>query len=255
MARQHPIRDAGLAVSLLTAIPTSARWPDDGATQSAAWFPLVGAFVGSVGYALVHAADALRITPRAPLVVAALVVLAWALFTRFLHWDGLADVADGFWGSHDRERRLEIMADSHTGAFGATAVVLIGILEVSSIAAIIRMPHELPVLLVPVFARFSATAASWFGTPARPGGLGRSVMGRPTAMSLLIAGVTIVLAGALFTFGFGWLGLAFAVVGVVVALAVPHLLALRFGGVTGDVMGASVLLTEATLFAAFALAR
>ena len=35
--------------------------------------------------------------------------------------------------------------------------------------------------------------------------------------------------------------------GIVLALAVPHLLSLRFGGVTGDVMGASVLLTETLL--------
>ncbi|MDR3687224.1 MAG: adenosylcobinamide-GDP ribazoletransferase [Coriobacteriia bacterium] len=253
MAEQHPMRDAGLAVSLLSVVPTSSRWPDDGRTQVAGWFPAVGVLYGVLGYAIVKAADYLRVTPKAPYVVAALAVIAWALMSRLLHWDGLADVADGFWGSHDRERRLEIMADSHTGAFGAAAVTLLALLEVAAIGAIVAAPHELPLLLVPVISRFAATAAAWLGTPARPGGLGRSVMGAPSLLAILVA--VLPLAGAILGMwiGFKIPGVLLGLFGVLVALAIPHLLSQRFGGVTGDVMGASVLITEAILFAAIAL--
>jgi cobalamin synthase len=53
--------------------------------------------------------------------------------------------------------------------------------------------------------------------------------------------------------GFRVTGLAVAMFGLVVAFAMPHVLARRFGGVNGDVMGASVLITEALLLAAMAV--
>ena len=253
MPASKPLRDAGLALSLLTAIRTPSRWPEDGATQAAAWFPAVGVLVGAAGYGIVKLAELLPLSTSALVVLSVLVVIAWALISRFLHWDGLADVADGYWGSPDRARRLEIMSDSHTGAFGAVAVALIAILEVAAIAAILSRPHQLPLLAVPVFARFSATAAAWLGKPARADGLGRSVMRAPTLPSVAIALLTLAVAFAVLWVGFGVTGIALGTAGVVLALGVPHVLALRFGGVTGDVMGASVLLTEALLFAAFAL--
>jgi len=236
VADQHPIRDAGLAVSLLSAIPTAAAWPEDGRTQVAGWFPAVGVLYGVVGYAIVKAADYLRLTPKAPYVVAAIAVIAWALLSRLLHWDGLADVADGFWGSHERLRRLEIMSDSRTGAFGAAAVTLVALLEVASVGAIVAAPHELPLLVVPVIAR-----------------LGRSVMGVPSVLAILVALLPV--AGAILGMwiGFRIPGVLLGAFGVLLALAIPHVLAERFGGVTGDVMGASVLITEAILFAAVAL--
>jgi adenosylcobinamide-GDP ribazoletransferase len=247
------MRDAGLAVSLLTVIPTPTRWPADSRTQVAGWFPAVGALFGLVGYALLKLANATGASVKAPYVVAALIVGLWALASRLLHWDGLADVADAFWGSHEPARRLQIMADSRTGAFGAAAVTLVALLEVAAIGAIVSAPHELPVLLVPVVARFSATAAAWLGTPAKPDGLGRSVLGRPTSLALVVG--VIPLAGALvgMWIGFRGVGIVLGALGVVLAFAIPHVLAQRFGGVTGDVMGASVLVTEALLFAAFAM--
>jgi adenosylcobinamide-GDP ribazoletransferase len=253
MPRQHPLRDAALAVSLLTIVPTRVRWPEEGGTQVAAWFPAVGGLLGLVGYGAAKLVEAILGDHHAPLVLAALIVLVWALLTRLLHFDGLADVADGYWGSHEPVRRLEIMSDSHTGAFGASAVSLVSILMVVSIATILDAPHELPLLIVPVFSRFAATAAAWLGSPARPDGLGRSVMGRPTLLAGAIVAVTLGLALYAAWLGFAVVGLALGGFGLIVALGVPHVLALRFGGVTGDVMGASVLITEAILFAAFAL--
>lgn len=252
MAREHPIRDAGLALSLLTLVPTSARWPEDGRAQVAGWFPLVGGLLGAAGYGVVKLAAVTGILTRAPYVVAALVVTLWAVLTRLLHWDGLADVADGYWGSYDRARRLEIMSDSHTGAFGTTAVALTAVLEVAAIGSFIIF-HQSPVLVVPVFARLAATAAAWLGKPARPGGLGRSVMGRPAAIGLVACGVALAFAALMLWKGLGLRGAGLGGLGVLLALGVPHVLSLRFGGVTGDVMGASVLITETLLFAAFAL--
>ncbi len=255
MSKAHPLRDAGLAVSLLTVLPTRSRMPDDGTVpQVAGWFPAVGLAIGAAGYALVHVGEVLPLVSHPqPMLVAALVIALWAVLTRMLHFDALADVSDGYWGSSDRARRLEIMSDSQVGAFGATAIALAIVVEFAALGSILGSPHELPLLLVPAIARFSATAGCWLGTPAREGGLGRSVMARPTVLGALPALVVLVGVMAAWWVGFGPEGTVFGVLGIVVALGVPHVLARRFGGVTGDVLGASVVLTEVMLFAAFAM--
>lgn len=254
MSRANPLRDAGLAFSLMTVVPTHATLPDDGSVpQAAGWFPMIGLALGAVGYGLVKAMETLPLRHSQPLLLATIVVAVWALLTRFLHFDGLADVADGFWGSHDPARRLEIMSDSHTGAFGATALVLATLLEVAALAAVLAAPRELPLLLVPALSRFSATAGCWLGTPARAGGLGRSVMARPTVIGALPAVAVLAVVAVGLWLGFGVAGAVLFAFGLVVALGVPHALAGRFGGVTGDVLGASVLLTEAIVFVAIAL--
>lgn len=254
MSRLARLRDAGLAVSVLTIVPTPARWPDESPVRIAGWFPLVGAALGGVGWAAVHAARLMGWQGGASLVVGALVVSAWALLTRFLHWDGLADVADGVWGAHDPARRLAIMADSNTGAFGAAAVAFVAIVEVAGVASYTASGHTLALLVVPILGRLSATIAAWVGSPARPGGFGHSVAVRPGLVDGAATAVVLAATAAAFSYGYGLEGALFVAGGVVLAAVVPHILSRTVGGVTGDIMGASVLICEAALFASAALA-
>lgn len=114
----------------------------------------------------------------------------------------------------------------------------------------------IPVLLcTPLFGRLAATFAAWFGSPSRSEGLGSRYDSRPTFLSVVVVLVTCSIAAL------GWVIEAFSpwawaiviVVTLVAAALIPHLLAKRFGGVTGDVMGASILLTEATCLVVAAL--
>ncbi|MEL4383236.1 adenosylcobinamide-GDP ribazoletransferase, partial [Shewanella algae] len=66
--------------------------------------------------------------------LAALAAVAASIWTtRALHEDGLADIADGFGGGHDRERKLAIMRDSRVGSF---AVLALGISLLARVGAI-----------------------------------------------------------------------------------------------------------------------
>ena len=125
------IRHYLLSLQFFTRIPITGRLADwvgyspAMLRASAGHFPGVGVLVG----ALVAAFTALLLiglpaTGSAPLVAAALGTALGVLITGAFHEDGLADVADGLGGSHDRVRSLEIMKDSRVGAFGAIAVVL-----------------------------------------------------------------------------------------------------------------------------------
>ena len=70
------------------------------------------------------------------LTLALLVVASLVIVTGAMAEDGFADVADGFFGGHTAERRLEIMADSRVGAFGVVAMILALGVKVSSLAAL-----------------------------------------------------------------------------------------------------------------------
>ena len=242
------LSDLRTALTLLTLVPARGEAAVRPSPACAAWFPLIGMAFGAIG-----AATGLALTRLGSqsggalaLVFAAVTVALWAFLGRLLHWDGLADTADALWGGHTPQRRLEIMADSATGAFGATAIALVALLQVTALAVLFAQPAALwPVVVaVPLLGRTAALFAAWLGTPARPGGLGALVIGRPPAYAVVIALLTLTAAGMLLAFTIGPVWLLWYGAGLVVAAAVPHLLAGRVGGVTGDIMGASVLIAE-----------
>jgi len=254
-------RDIKTAFALMTVLPVSLSAEEPPTPRAAAWFPFVGIVLGGVVLALLSVLNSASFVTsdggllvRAAFPLAVLSVGLLALLTRFLHWDGLADVGDAWWGGATRERRLEIMSDSSIGAFGATSVVLVALLQVASVTVLLEhVGFGIAIFAAPVFARMAATFGAWLGTPARPGGLGASVIGPPRVLDMLVAGAALGIAAASMgyehgTAGIIWSGFAFATCAIV-----PHLCALRFGGVTGDVLGASVVLTETILFLTAAL--
>jgi adenosylcobinamide-GDP ribazoletransferase len=241
--------DFWTAVSLLTVVPVpiSAR-SHEPRPNAAGWFPLVGLALGALGWGLVHLLGFFGWSgSRGSLVVAAVVVTLWALVTRLLHWDGLADVADAWWGGATPQRRLEIMKDPRSGAFGVTAIVMVALLQVTAVGQIL-LNHQLPLLIVPALARIGATFAAWLGTSARPDGLGRTVVGRPSLAGVLPAAAGVLLIALAASAGMHSAGAAYVAIALLLALGVPHVVSKRMGGVTGDVMGATVLIIETLLF-------
>ena len=65
----------------------------------------------------------------------ALVVAIWIAITGGLHLDGAMDTADGL-AVTDKERRLQVMSDSATGAFGAMAAIALVLLKTASLVDI-----------------------------------------------------------------------------------------------------------------------
>lgn len=246
--RTRPIRDLALALTLLTALPIDVSVPPRGERRDVAcWFPFVGLVFGIVvaGVSVLAHRLVYGLSPTG----AVLMLAALAALTRFLHWDGLADVADGWFVEPDR--RLTVMDDPRVGAFGATAVAFFAIAQVNALVELASTPQGAALaLLAPLFGRSAATFAAWLGKPIRPGGLGSSVMGSPTVLGLLVA-LSSLMLGAVIAYWWGAAILSIVVGGAVsllVAAVVPHFIALRFGGVNGDVMGASIVVTETTVY-------
>ncbi len=191
-----------------------------------------------------------------PLATAYVVVLALALGTRALHWDGLADTADGLTASYSPARSLEVMRTGPVGPAGVVAVVLVTGLQAAGLAAVVGQEHAWwAVALLVCASRACLALACVRGVPAaRADGLGATVIGAVpvvgAAASLLIAAIAVVLAGR--ASGSAWPTTIGLVVMIAVVLALLLRCVRRLGGITGDVLGAAVEVSFAVLVLAAA---
>jgi adenosylcobinamide-GDP ribazoletransferase len=243
-----------LAVGTLTVLPVPGSLWDgrrdcggDGrrgrATSGAAmaWAPAVGAVLGGFAGAALWLATAVGLG-RTLAAVAAIATLA--LLTRGLHLDGLADTADGLGSGALPDEALRIMKASDIGPFGVVTLVLTLLAQVAALAQLRPVPAVAALVIGAATGRLAITWACREGVPAaRPVGLGASVAGSvPPAVPVVLTGGALLGATALTSVaGADPLRAALA---VLAGLAAAHgLLAhcrRRFGGVTGDVLGALV---------------
>lgn len=193
------------------------------------------------------------------LLTAALAVTALVVTTGAFHEDGLADSADGLFGGHTPERRLEIMKDSRVGTFGALALGLSLLLRVSALVAILQgagvWAAAAAVLVAAPWSRVEGIRILATTPPTRSDGASASV-GQPDRSVLPVAyGLSGALALLLVAAG----ALPFA--GVLIGLALSALTTLwlsrtsirLIGGQTGDILGAAQQLGEIAIYLGLAI--
>lgn len=233
--------DLPLALVLLTRLPLPhLPRPVFDRQSSAVWaFPLVGLVIGALACAggwIAFAID-LPVSANAVLVVAILI-----LTTGAMHEDGLADTADGLWGGFDKERRLEIMKDSHIGTYGVLALILSQLLRYGAIAALISAGALWSLLVACIWSRALMPVLMAALPNARQSGLSHGV-GRPGALQVGV-GLGLAIALCLMLAGYSVL-----VVLLTACLSVTVLALIaknKIGGQTGDILGASQQVAELT---------
>jgi adenosylcobinamide-GDP ribazoletransferase len=204
------------------------------------WFPAIGLLLGLCVLGVDRLA--MRALPQASVDV--LLVVTLIVVTGALHLDGLADAADGLLGGYTRERRLEIMHDVHAGTYAIIAIVGVLALKWAGFAALPSSVRVEALLLAPCAARFALVAAIAAFPYARAEGVGagfhEAAWPAQVIRAAVIAGVAAV---ALLGIG----GLYVMAFGAGVALAFGAFAARLLGGLTGDVYGATVEISEALL--------
>ena len=119
-----------IALQFLTRIPVTVEvnWSGENMGKSVLFYPLIGLLIG-LFLALLFAV----IEQQHSLLVAAIVLMGWVMITGGLHLDGLADSADAWAGGlGDKQRTLDIMKDSRSGAL---AIVVLGEIVLTAVGA------------------------------------------------------------------------------------------------------------------------
>jgi adenosylcobinamide-GDP ribazoletransferase len=228
------------AIQFLTVCPFvgRVRCGERDLGRCAPFFPLVGIVLGAIVAAIGFGASAFfPALPASVLVVAALIGVSGGL-----HMDGLSDTADGFFSSRPRERVLEIMKDSHTGAMGVIAIVCCICTKIAMLASVPSALWLPAIFLMPVagrsalvihlavlpYARAEGGLASVFLQNRLKGDAAGAL-----AVMFLVAWYVASIPGVLAAAG-----------SVLVTLVFSFWCKAKIGGFTGDTLGAVCELAE-----------
>jgi adenosylcobinamide-GDP ribazoletransferase len=222
-----------LAFSWLTVLPVPSGPVNPTTARNAITLaPLVGVVLGGLVAAVLQGVHGL--------LGGFLCVGITALATRGMHVDGLADTADGLGCYGPPERALKVMKEGGVGAFAVVALVVTLGLQATALASV----HWGAVVVAYVAGRAAFSWCCREGVPAaRPDGLGALVAGSQHVV-VAVGWLVLLVAAAIPTVPERlWQGpLAVLVAAGVLVVFTGHVRR-RFGGITGDVLGAACELT------------
>ena len=238
----------GSAVLFYTIIPLPSQWTGE-FLRIARWIPLIGLFIGGLLGLIDWTLQVLQIPilTRSVLIIATEVVI-----TGGLHLDGAIDTADGL-AVTDADKRLEVMRDSLTGAFGAIAVVIILLLKTAALSDITHY-RWIALMLAAGWARWGQVMAIAFYPYLRPEGKGALHKENLSFFADITLGLgclggyislLIWLAPQQF-----WLIMLVTIISSAIALLVGYWFYRQFSGHTGDTYGAVVEWSEALILCA-----
>ena len=233
------LNDMGVAFCLLTRIPLQPPEIAFERSKQAVWaYGIVGIVWALVVWSTCIITSTLGLSNP---VSALLGLAAGTILTGAMHEDGLADSADGLWGGFEKERRLEIMRDSKIGVYGIIALFLTFLLRWQLLTHFFDLSLSLTALLVAgSFSRAVLGVIMVYLPFARSDGLSHGV-GRPPKTPAYF-GLTLTVLTAFLVMGL--IGLAACVVGSMAAWACAATAKNKISGQTGDILGATVIITE-----------
>jgi adenosylcobinamide-GDP ribazoletransferase len=223
-----------LALQFLTAIPVRIEGDITPRLMGRAmlWFPVVGLMLGAC---LALADIALRFLFPST-VSAALLLGVWVALTGALHLDGWLDCCDGLLASTLPERRLEILRDTHVGAFAVVGAVCLLLLKFTALLELPTTWRAASLLVIPTLSRAAMVYAARAYPYARPGpGLGQLFRDGLSWRHVLVAALVAATSAGLML---GAAGLALAGWVWLMTVIIAWLVQRRIPGLTGDVYGA-----------------
>lgn len=200
-------------------------------------FPIVGVLIG-----LIIGSFALGLSLfLEPLIVALLVVAGLAIITGIHHTDGLADFADGLMTKGNKEKKLKSMKDVSTGTAGIISIVLYVVGMILALSLMQGFQLFTAILLSEILAKFAMVLQAALGKSAVTGSNSPFVQIMKDKKRLFLASAitiipVIVLGGTIGAIAFA---VAISITFFIVAISTRS-----FGGITGDVLGATNELTR-----------
>ena len=227
------LTDFLVALTFLTRLGRARITTSEAISRSMPMYPLVGAVIGLI----------LALASQLPL---SSWILAWILtglnlyLTRGLHWDGWADLWDG-WGSGATEERFwAIVKDSHIGAFGTMGLTLGLGMQTALFECAVRNKAWAALLFAPVFGRFCCLVLARLGQSLSRPGLGQNALQGATTSALILGGCTTLLPSLAMPLSHPATALALAIAPLAALMALGR----KQHGVNGDFLGSAIIAGE-----------
>jgi adenosylcobinamide-GDP ribazoletransferase len=147
------LQQMGGALVFYTILPLPARWSLD-FSRVARWATWIGLLIGTLLWGINYLLQQL---PLSSGLRGILVVALWIGITGGLHLDGVMDTADGL-AVPDPARRLRVMSDSRSGAYGVMAAIVLIVLKAEVIATLTGA-QTYSLLMAPIWGRWGQLLA------------------------------------------------------------------------------------------------
>ena len=181
-------------------------------------------------------------------IAAAVAIACILLISGAHHFDGLLDLGDGIMAHGDRERRIIALTDRQVGAGGITAGLVVTLLLFAGLQA--SSSVVIAVIIGEVCAKFSMAFLTAYGAPFREGMHSYLHQFSQPYFPFIAALFCI----PLIFLPVSPLKLVGAAIAMVLCPGILFIISRRlFGGVNGDVVGASNEITRAVVILAIAI--
>lgn len=230
------IRSMVLAFSMFSRIPVPrVQWNEENMKYSLCFFPLIGVVIGALELLALRVCTALN---TGAFFQGAVLCAVPVLVTGGIHMDGFCDTTDALSSRQSRERKLEILKDSHTGAFAVICTALYFLLYAGALSEVDSMRRAGLLAAGFVLSRsLSGLALVLFKSARKDGTLHAfsSAAHKRTVFCVLL-GYILVSFGGLFYFA-PLTGLLALLAGGAVFGCYGVVAYRQFGGITGDLAG------------------
>lgn len=224
-------------------IPTpTVEWEEKAVQYSFCFFPIVGVFIGILELAWWQVAKSIGINS---FFYASLATCIPLLLTGGIHMDGYMDTMDAKHSWQSKERRLEILKDPHLGAFAVITAFIYMILYLGAASEIASLLECALVSIGFVLSRAYSSMAFSFYEPAKKEGTFYYFASTANKKAIVIVQSIIIIAcGVGLVLLQPVIGGAIFISAFLTFLYYGRMSKKMFGGVTGDLAGYFLQISE-----------
>ncbi len=224
-----------IAFSMYSKIPVpQTEWKEENMTYAMCFWPLVGAVIGFLTYAWGHLGTLVSVNT---IFYTIILMMISVIITGGIHLDGLLDTSDAMSSWQTRERRLEILKDSHAGAFAVIKCTIYFFLLFAVYSQINLAMLQVTAVGFVLSRSMSAFAIVTFPKARKDGSVAALSRGAKTKRVQIIMGFWCIICAILMIVWQPLYGLA-AIIGALLVFWYYYHMAMKyFGGTTGDLAG------------------
>lgn len=242
-----------MAISMFTVIPLPRyQWDDEGGKNIMKFYPVIGLIVGLIWYGSFRL---LNLLGASIMVTAAITLITPFVLTGMLHLDGYMDVCDALLSRRNKEEKLRILKDPHTGAFAVISVVMLFIVNFSGIYTVISNSIQgnsvnnintsaIGLILIPIISRSLMGYLLLSKESMKGSSLGAFFKQGTGKVDRFILLSCLIISSIILVFIFGICGLIMSLAMILASTFLVNKSAKEFDGMSGDSAGYGLIIAE-----------
>jgi len=232
-----------MAVSMFTIIKTPfIEWNDKDSKNMMKFYPLIGLIVGSIFAGIYFIMSFLKCS----LILKSAVIMSVPfIISGMLHLDGYMDVCDAILSRRDKSEKLRILKDSKIGAFSVIALLILFFVQFGAVHSILEKNiTSYSIIFIPVISRSLAGYFLLSKITIKESSLGTYFKKGTNKVDITIMIISIIISTILSMY-FIKKELIFVSIAMIIGAKLSSDKCIKeFGGVSGDVAGFILVISE-----------